>query len=256
MQADFKDSIECLSRHGVQASSLWRAKVDEVGLSTARKILDDNGVAAVSLCAGGLFADGSKTAVEDNKRWIDEALALGADSLVVISGGLSEGDRDLAAARDRVIQGLSDIVPYAQAQGMRLALEPLHPMVCGFRSVISSLGDALDILDAVDADDTLGVAVDSYALWWDPGLESQIQRASSRVLNFHASDWLRETRDVREDRGMIGDGCIDNRLIRSWLERAGFDGFVEVEIFSALDWWKRPIDDVVSTIVARAGATL
>ena len=170
-------------------------------------------------------------------------------SVVVITGGLPSGSRDLKGQRLRVQEELSLLIPLAKAVGVRLALEPLHPMVCGHRSVISTLSEANEILDSLDTNETLGIAVDSYALWWDSSLEEQIERSGKRLFNFHVSDWLHETRDVRLDRGMPGDGIIDNRLIRSWMEKAGFQGYVEVEILSELYWWKQESEVVLQSIV-------
>ena len=169
--------------------------------------------------------------------------------MVVITGGLPSGSRDLKEQRLRVQEELSLLIPLAKATGVRLALEPLHPMVCGHRSVISTLSEANEILDSLDANETLGIAVDSYALWWDSSLEEQIERSGKRLFNFHVSDWLHETRDVRLDRGMPGDGIIDNRLIRSWMEKAGFQGSVEVEILSEFNWWKQEPEVVLQSIV-------
>jgi len=142
------------------------------------------------------------------------------------------------------------LLPTAEKLGICLSLEPLHPMVCGMRSVISSLRDAVEILDDL-SHPNLTIALDSYALWWDQGLEEQIHQAGTRIQHLHVSDWLSQTKDLRLDRGMPGDGCIDNRKIRTWMEREGFKGPVEVEIFSAFDWWLRPSDEMVKTICDR-----
>lgn len=255
MQCDFRASIECLSRNGVTMTAVWRDKLDEIGTAEAKRILTGNGVEAVSLCAGGLVTESGAAArqdiLDDNRRWIDQAAAIGATSMVAITGGLPDGDRDLAAARARALDGLAQIVPHARAAGVRLALEPLHPMVCGYRSVISTVGEATAMLDQLAADDVMGLAIDSYALWWEPDLDQKLVDAAPRILNFHVSDWLKDTRDVRLDRGMPGDGVIDNRHIRGVIEATGFSGPAEVEIFSERTWWKLLPDDVVSTIIQR-----
>jgi sugar phosphate isomerase/epimerase len=260
MQCDFRASIECLARHGVTKTAVWRDKLDEIGIAEAVMILNDNNVDVVSLCAGGLLTSLDpgqwQQALENNRRWIEQAAAIGATSMVTITGGLAEEDRDLHSARDRALEGLARLLPEARAASVKIALEPLHPMVCGVRSVISTLGEANAMLDDLDADDVMGLAVDTYALWWDGDLENQIDHAGSRIINFHVSDWLRETRDIRLDRGMPGDGLIDNRRIRERLENLGFDGPVEVEIFSEQDWWKRDSDEVVQTILDRYGRVL
>jgi sugar phosphate isomerase/epimerase len=255
MQCDFRESIECLARHDVTMTAVWRDKLDGIGVADAVRVLNDNNVDVVSLCAGGLLTSPDpgqwRQALDDNQRWIEQAAAMGATSMVTITGGFQEGDRDADAARARALEGLARLVPHARAAGVRLALEPLHPMVFGFRSVISTMKEANAMLDLIGADDVMGLAVDTYALWWDSELEDQIDRAGSRIINFHVSDWLPETRDIRLDRGMPGDGLIDNRGIRERLESAGFDGPIEVEIFSEQDWWKRGADFVVQTILDR-----
>jgi sugar phosphate isomerase/epimerase len=175
--------------------------------------------------------------------------------MVTITGGLPAGDRDVVGARERAKQGIAELLPIARDAGVRIALEPLHPMVCGFRSVITTLREANDWLDELGNEDVLGIAFDTYALWWEPDLETEIARAGRRILNFHCSDWLTDTRDVRLDRGMLGDGTIDNRRLLRLVEAAGFDGPIEVEIFSARDWWRRDPDEVVRTIKKRAAET-
>mgnify|MGYP001818291766 FL=1 len=260
MQCGFRQSLETLARHGVTKTAIWRDKLDEVGTEEGARILRDLGLEVMSLCAGGLLSAsdpaGRQIAIDDNRRWIDQAAAINAGSLVTITGGLEDGKTDLRAARDAACQGIAEIIPHARAAGVHLALEPLHPMVCGFRSVISTVREANEMLRELDAPDVMGIAVDSYALWWDHNLQSDLKEAAAHIRNFHVSDWLSQTRDVRLDRGMPGDGQIDNRRIREWIEAGGFDGPVEVEIFSELDWWKRDPDEVISTIVERAQTAL
>jgi sugar phosphate isomerase/epimerase len=215
-------------------------------------------VRAVSLCAGGFLtepgAQARRKTLDDNRRWLEQAAAIGAQTLVTITGGLPEGSHDLGSARARAREGLAELLPHARDAGVKIAFEPLHPVVCGFRSVITTLREANDWLDGIGGGDSLGIAFDTYALWWEPNLGAEIARAGGRILNFHCSDWLRDTRDVRLDRGMPGDGCIDNRGILAQIDATGFDGPVEVEIFSDRNWWKRDPDEVVATIKARYAA--
>ncbi len=254
-RCDFRQSIDCLARNGIASTAIWKPRLDEIGTAAGAAHLRDAGVRAVSLCAGGFLTEPGAAArqkmLNDNRRWLDQAAAIGAHTMVTITGGLPEGSRDLAGARARARAGLAELVPLARAARVKLALEPLHPIVCGYRTVIATLREANDWLDEIGAGDTLGIAFDSYALWWEPDLAGEIARAGPRILNFHCSDWLRDTRDVRLDRGMFGDGSIDNRALLAAVDATGFAGPVEVEIFSAEHWWKRDPDELVATIKAR-----
>lgn len=156
-----------------------------------------------------------------------------------------DGSKDLAGARARCLEGLATVLPYAKQQGVTVALEPLHPMLCAFRSCLSTVGQANDWIEALQAGPELGIVVDVYHVWWDPQLEREIERAAGRIVSFHICDWLMETRDLRLDRGMMGDGVIDIRGIRRLVDAAGYDGFCEVEIFSDRNWWRRDPDEVV-----------
>lgn len=259
-QCDFRQAVESMAQAGITKTAVWREKLDGVGVRDGRMQLEDNGVTAVALCAGGLFCHRNETAyrqaIDANRRWIDQAADIAAPSLVIITGGLEDFGQDLAGARQRAVEAMAEIADHAAAAGVSLVLEPLHPMVCGNRSVFSSLGEANDCLDQLGRDDVFAIALDSYATWWDIELESQIRRAGSRICHFHVSDWLVDTTDVRLDRGMPGDGLIDNRRIRQWLESAGFDGPVEVEIFSERNWWRQPVDRVLATILERYQSVL
>lgn len=255
-RCDFRQAIECLSRNGVTKTAIWRPELEEIGVRAAGRILSENGVDSVSYCSGGMLTapgrDAQQQALDDNRRWLDEAAGIGASTLVTITGGLPDDSRDLEAARERAKERVALLLPHAAATGVRLALEPLSPMVCGYRSVICTLKEANDWLDELDAGDALGIALDTYAIWWEPNLEREIARAGRRILNFHCSDWLQDTKDVRLDRGMPGDGVIDNRRLRHLVEKTGFDGPIEVEIFSADNWWRRDADEVVRVIKERA----
>ena len=249
----FRESLECMARNGVFKTAIWKPLLDETELKTAKQNLIDSGVKAISMCPLVLLDEDAYPDPDGrlscHKQFLEIAAELDVESVVVITGGLPSGSRDLKGQRLRLQEELSLLIPLAKAAGVRLAFEPLHPMVCGHRSVISTLSEANQILDSLDANETLGIAVDSYALWWDSSLEEQIERSGQRLFNFHVSDWLPETRDVRLDRGMPGDGIIDNRLIRSWMEKAGFQGSVEVEILSEFNWWKQEPEVVLQSIV-------
>ena len=254
-QCDFEESIHCLADAGIYKTALWREKVSQVGVKRARQILLSRNVEPVALCAGGLltFKDTRlfQKAIDDNKQWIEDAVKLGTNSLILITGGLEDFGKDLDGARLRALEGIDQLVSFARDSSVTLVLEPLHPMVCGNRSVISTLTEANDVLDVLGQGDALAIALDTYALWWQRDLQKEIRRAAGRIKHLHVSDWLPDTQDIRVDRGMPGDGLIDNRLIRQWLENSGFTGPVEVEIFSKLNWWKKPGLEVVKTILNR-----
>jgi sugar phosphate isomerase/epimerase len=246
----------CLGR-GITAIAPWRDQVEKVGLTQAARIVRSNGLRVTGLCRGGMFpaADvaGRTAAIDDNRRAIDEASELGADCLILVVGGLPKDSRDIASAREMVADGIAAILPHARASRMPLAIEPLHPMYAADRACVNTLKQALDICDLLG--EGVGVAVDVYHVWWDPELMPQVARAGAagRILAHHICDWLVPTRDLLLDRGMMGDGIIDLKGIRAALEKAGYNGPQEVEIFSAENWWKRPGEEVLDTCIARFG---
>jgi sugar phosphate isomerase/epimerase len=249
-----EQAIEGYARHGVRGIAVWRDKLAELGIARAVGMLKVHDMTVTGLCRAGLFpaADdaGRRAAIEENKRAIDEAVAIGARCVIIVGGGLPAGSKDIAGAHAQVRDGLAEILPYARAAKMPLALEPLHPMFAADRAVVNTLTHANDLCDALGAG--LGVAVDVYHVWWDPNLEREIKRAGrARLLAFHVCDWLVPTTDLMLDRGMMGDGVIDIRKIRGWMEETGYAGFSEVEIFSARNWWQRPMDEVVRVCIER-----
>ena len=254
-QWSLPQAIEGYARHGVHAIGIVRDKLQEVGVAAARQSLRDHQMTVTCLCIGGLLTDSDpdrfQANLEETKRVIDEAAELEAECMVFVAGGLPEGTKDLPAARARCLEGLAEILPYAKQAGVTLALEPLHPMICAFRSCLSTLGQANDWIEELDAGPELGIVVDVYHVWWDPDMEREIQRAAGRIVSFHVCDWLMNTTDLRLDRGMMGDGVIDIRRIRRLVEATGYDGYREVEIFSERNWWQRDPDEVVSITKAR-----
>jgi len=244
-QWSLAQAIEGCARHGIRGIAPWRDKLAEMGVRQAASAIKANGLAVTGLCRGGFFT--AKDWKDDNRRAIEEAHALGARCLVLVVGGLEEGSKDLAAARRRVAEGIAAILPEARKAGVPLAIEPLHPMQAADRACINTLEQALDLCDALG--EGVGVAVDVYHVWWDPKLEQQIRRAGKeRILAYHICDWLVPTRDLLNDRGMMGEGVIDLPQIRGWLEAAGYDGCHEVEIFSAANWWRRDADEVLRVV--------
>jgi sugar phosphate isomerase/epimerase len=246
------DAIEGCARHGIPGISPWRDVLQDMGVAKAAQAIRDAGLQVSGLCRGGMFpaADsaGRLAAIEDNKRAIDEAQAIKAACLVMVCGGLPPGSRDLPGARAMVRDGLGAILEHARAAGVVLGLEPLHPMTCADRSVLSTLGQALDLCDELGAG--VGVAVDVYHVWWDPALAQQMARAGSRIAAFHVCDWLVPTTDLVFDRGMPGDGVIDIPAIRAMAEAGGFRGAVECELLSHR-WWKEDPDEVLRVMKER-----
>jgi sugar phosphate isomerase/epimerase len=241
--------IDGCARHAIRGISPWRDQVAALGLQKASQSIRDNGLAVTGLCRGGFFT--AKDWRDDNLRAIEEASTLNAACLVLVVGGLLPNSKNLTASRARVKDGIAAILPEARKAGVPLAIEPLHPMQAAERACVNTLEQALDLCDELG--EGIGVAVDVYHVWWDPKLEAQIRRAGKkRILAYHICDWLVPTRDLLNDRGMMGDGVIDLPLIRSWIEGAGYAGFQEVEIFSELDWWKRDPEEVLRTCVERA----
>lgn len=260
---DLAACIEGAARHGFAGISPWRDMLAECGVERAAKLIRDAGLRVSGLCRGGMFtaadAAGRAAAIEDNKRAVDEAAAIGAVCLVMVVGGLPPGSRDIDGARQQVRDGLAAMLDYAKQQGMPIALEPLHPMYAADRACLSTLGQAIDLCEALDPDRTgaLGIALDVYHVWWDPNLAAGIRRAGrERLLAFHVCDWLVPTRDLLLDRGMMGDGVIDIAKIRAMVEATGFDGLYEVEIFSEQNWWQRDPDEVLEVIRERIAAVV
>jgi sugar phosphate isomerase/epimerase len=255
---NLREMIEGCARHGIRGISPWRDKLAELGAKEAAKLIRDNGLTVTGLCRGGMFpaADrkGRQAALDDNSRAIEDAATIGARCLVLVAGGLPQGSKDLAGAREMVRDGIGEVLDRARSAGVPLAIEPLHPMYCADRACVNTLAQALDLCDQLDSGKggQLGVAVDVYHVWWDPGLQAGIERAGDkRLLAFHICDWLVPTTDLLLDRGMMGDGVIDLPLVRSWMEAAGYRGLHEAEIFSARNWWKREPDDVLGVLKKR-----
>jgi sugar phosphate isomerase/epimerase len=241
--------IDGCARHEIRGIAPWRDQLGAMGVKQAASAIRSHGLVVTGLCRGGFFT--AKDWRDDNRRAIEEAHALGAQCLVLVVGGLLPGSKDILKSRKAVRDGIAEILPEARKAGVPLAIEPLHPMQAAERACINTLEQALDICDELG--EGIGVALDVYHVWWDPKLESQIRRAGKeRILAYHICDWLVPTRDLLNDRGMMGDGVIDLPRIRGWVEGAGYAGFQEVEIFSELDWWKRDPDEVLRTCVERA----
>ena len=262
-QGDLVQIIEACSRHGIRAIDPWRDQVAAIGLDRAVRAVRDSGLELSGYCRGGMFTSDAARRGEvrdDNRRAVDEAKALGAPCVVLVVGGLpqfsrpgSVPSRDIFAARTQVEDAIGEMLDYARQANMPLAIEPLHPAYAADRACVNTARQALDICDRLDPERSglLGVALDVYHIWWDSEVFLQIARAGKdRLLAFHVCDWLVPTKDMLNDRGMMGDGVIDIRALRAAVEAQGFAGYSEIEIFSN-DWWGRPMDEVIRTCIER-----
>lgn len=248
--------IDAVAQHGYGAICPWRRDLQDENVAAIARQIRDAQLTVSGYCRSTYFPALTRQEFEaniaDNIKAVTDAAVLGAACFVLVVGSLPEGSRDLASARSQVEGGVSRLLEHAKKVGVRLALEPLHPMYAGDRSCLNTLQQALDLAEKIEPDSSsppsLGVAVDVYHVWWDPDLAREIARAGkvNRLFGYHVCDWLVPTRDLLTDRGMMGDGVIDLRMIRKLMESAGYKGSIEVEIFSSLDWWKRPMDDVLA----------
>lgn len=248
---NLREAIEGYARGGVRRIGIWREKLAECGLAEAQRLLSDNGMKVADLNrAGPLFGLGREatpSSPDDDRRAIDEAAALGAECLIVFPG-MTPGTKSLENARAKTRDRIASLLPEAQKVGVTLAIEPLHPMLAADRSPVNTLAQANALCDAVG--EGLGILLDVYHSWWDPDLEREIFRAGSRLVGLHVADWRVPTRDLGRDRAMMGDGVIDIRRIREWVDAAGYRGSIGVEIFSR-DWWQRDPDEVTRIAVQR-----
>jgi sugar phosphate isomerase/epimerase len=262
-QGDLVSIIEACARHGIRAIDPWRDQVATIGLERAVRAVRDAGLELSGYCRGGMFTSDAARRNEvrdDNRRAVDEAKALGASCIVLVAGGLpqfsrpgSNWSKDIVAARAQVDHAIAEMLEYARQAKLPLAIEPLHPAYAADRACVNTTKQAVDICDRLDPGRTgaLGVALDVYHIWWDPDLMAQIARAGrDRLLAFHVCDWLVPTKDVLNDRGMMGDGVIDIPSVRAAVEAQGYAGYSEIEIFSN-DWWAMSMDEVLRTCIER-----
>ncbi|MFB6985734.1 sugar phosphate isomerase/epimerase family protein [Streptomyces sp. NPDC056178] len=255
-QWSLPELAEGCAKAGIDKVGLWRAPVQEYGVERTAALLADNGLTVTSLCRGGFFTalDPAERAraLDDNRAAIDEAAALSTDTLVLVSGGLPAGSKDLHGARERIADALGQLAPYAAERGVRLAIEPLHPMFASDRCVVSTLSQALDVAERFPADQ-VGVVVDTYHVWWDDQAPDRIARAGAagRIHSFQLADWITPLpAGVLLGRGQLGDGAVDFRAFRSLVEAAGFDGPIEVEIFNE-GLWARDGAEVLAEVASR-----
>ncbi|HEX6171039.1 MAG TPA: sugar phosphate isomerase/epimerase family protein [Chitinophagaceae bacterium] len=234
-----EEAAKNYSGEGVKGITVWRDALANRDIKQTGQLLRDQGLNIVSLCRGGFFPNKEKEkrklAIENNLRAIEEAAELGAPLIVLVCG--ADPAQSLEDSRKQIQEGIQTILPQAKAAGVKLAIEPLHPMYADTRSAINTLGQANDMARQINSS-YVGVAVDVYHLWWDPNLEQEIKRCgeNDHLFAFHICDWNSPTVDILLDRGLMGDGCIPVNKIRSWVEATGFKGFYEVEIFSNKYW--------------------
>nr|WP_255561582.1 sugar phosphate isomerase/epimerase family protein [Pseudohoeflea sp. DP4N28-3] len=248
------EAIEGYARHGVAGIGVWIDYLDAVGTKAAARHIRDAGLFVPCLCTSAWvnLADRSayETALAENRRRIDAAAAIGAPCLVVVPGGLAAGEKNLESARARVEDALATLLPYARQAGVALGLEPLHPMYAGDRSCLNTFAQCLDLCATLG--EGTGLVADVYHCWWDPEFEAGLRRAGpERILSFHLCDWLVPTRDLYQDRGMVGDGVIDIARYRQILDDIAYDGPLEIEIFSKRDWWQRDCEETTRISIER-----
>ncbi|MFD3568576.1 sugar phosphate isomerase/epimerase family protein [Streptomyces sp. NPDC058667] len=246
-QLALPDLVSHCRRLGVPGVGLWRAPVQEYGVEAAAALVRDAGLRVTTLCRGGFFtADGWE---EDNRAAIDEAVTLGTDTLVLVSGGLTPACPDLPSARSRIAEAIGELAPYAGERGVRLAIEPLHPMYASDRCAVSTLDQALDIAERFPASQ-VGVTVDTYHLWWDDRAPAAVERAgeAGRIHSFQLADWITPLpAGVLNGRGQLGDGAIDLRAWADVVEKAGYTGPVEVELFNDELWSRDGVEVLEET---------
>ena len=224
---------------GVKGISIWRHLLEGKDLDKIKLLLDSNQMDVVSLVRGGFFpsVDPKKrlSAIEDNQLAIEQASALGAPLVVLVCG--AEPKQSLESSRQQIKEGITALIPLAEKRKVKLAIEPLHPMYGAEKSAILTLGQANEMCELIDSP-WVGIAIDVYHLWWDDQLKNEIIRCgkNKNILAFHICDWRVNTIDFLTDRGLMGEGCIDIKKIREWIEAAGFDGYNEVEVFSERLW--------------------
>jgi sugar phosphate isomerase/epimerase len=246
-----EEAAEHYSESGVKGITVWRDALKGRNIRQTGEMLRNHGLAIVSLCRGGFFPNADKgkrkAALDDNRRAIEEAFDLGTDKIVLVCG--ADPAQPLKESRKQIFEGISSMLTDAKAAGVKLAIEPLHPMYADTRSAINTLEQANDMAESIDSK-YVGVAVDVYHLWWDPELKKEIKRCgkNKNLLAFHICDWKSPTTDMLNDRGLMGEGCIPIRKIRSWVEDAGFNGFIEVEIFSNI-YWKQDQNEFLKQVI-------
>lgn len=259
-QCPIEQSIDAIAAAGFGGIAPWRREIEGQNVSHISKRIRDAGLTVTGYCRStylpSLTAEGLQANIESNRRALEDSAILGADSFVMVVGGAPRGSKDIERARAQVAEGTAQLLEHGKNLGVRIALEPLHPVYAAERSCLTLLSEALDMCQRIEgpvAAPSLGVCLDVYHVWWDPHLKRDIARAGAenRIFGFHLCDWLVPTRDVLNDRGMMGDGIVDIPSIHAQVEKANYKGFIEIEIFSDQNWWKRPAAEILNVCAAR-----
>lgn len=264
-QCPIEQSIDAIAAAGFGGIAPWRREVEGQNVSAIAKRIRDAGLKVTGYCRSTYLPSatvaGLQANIESNRRALNDAAALGANSFVMVVGGLPKGSKDIAGVRTQVAEGVAQLLDHGKNLGVRIALEPLHPVYTAERSCLTLLSEALEMCQQIEGSapvPSLGVCLDVYHVWWDPNLKRDIARAGmeKRIFGFHVCDWLVPTNDVLNDRGMMGDGVIDIPSIRALVEKAGYRGLTEVEIFSAQNWWKKPVAEILKTCAERLATSV
>jgi sugar phosphate isomerase/epimerase len=259
-QCPIEESIDAIAAAGFGGIAPWRREIEGQNVSNIAKRIRDAGLAVTGYCRSTYLpsqsAEGLKENIESNRTALEDAAILGADSFVMVVGGLAKGSKSMDSARQQVAEGVLQLLDHGKRLGVRIALEPLHPVYAAERSCLTLLSEALELCNKIEGTmhaPSLGVCLDIYHVWWDPNLKRDIIRAGAenRIFGFHVCDWLVPTNDVLNDRGMMGDGIIDIPSIYSQVLDARYKGLVEVEIFSDKNWWKRPVAEILNVCSTR-----
>ncbi|MBL6827725.1 MAG: sugar phosphate isomerase/epimerase [Opitutales bacterium] len=247
---ELEEAIDRYAEADVSGITVWRQWLDGRDPAVAGERIRAAGLEVVSLCRGGFYPaleeKSREEAIKDNKQAIEDAAAMGAPLVVLVCGAIP--GQSLVESRKQITDGIAATLPLAESLGVKLAIEPLHPMYADDRSAINTLASANDVCDELNHP-LVGIAFDVYHLWWDPDLAAQTKRTAeaNRLFGYHACDWMTPTTDLLNDRGLMGEGCIDLRAIRGMVEGAGFEGMIEVEVFSNR-WWEKPTEEFLQAI--------
>ena len=247
--------IDACTERGFGAIVFWRREIGnravEIGNRARAAGLDVCGLCRAPFLVGPLAPPARSVVLDDFRASVDMAAGLGATCITICVGGVVEGTHSMTESLKQVADIVAEVAPYAAKANVKLALEPLHPVYGGNRSCLVTVRDAIDLCETI-AHPAISVAVDVYHVWWDLSLGRELKRLDkTQIAGFHLCDWLADTNDVLLDRGMMGDGVADLKTVRRAVEGAGYDGYCEVEIFSAGNWWKRDPAEVLDTCVER-----